>query len=90
MLFRSKTPGILEQAISPEHNIYNNITRKEDEYMSKTYLNLISVDDRYYYKELDSGKKPYEIPFLVKDTQWMQMKTKQIFAIIAYAMEGKD
>lgn len=83
-------PGIIEQAISPEHNIYSNITRKEDEYMSKTYLNLISVDDKYYYKELDSGKRPDEIPFLIKDSKWMYFKTKQIFAVIAYAMDPKD
>ena len=82
-------PSIQEIRESPNHNVHSNITQVEKENMSKTYLNLISVDDRYVYKQLSSGMELYEIPFTISDNRWTMMRTKQILTVVACAMEDK-
>lgn len=66
-----------------------NIKQDEDEFMIKTYLNLISVDDSYMFKELTKGTLPQEIPFTISDNRWLRMRTKEIFTVVACAMESK-
>lgn len=65
------------------------ITQNESKTMVKTFLSLISVDDKYVYKQLTSGVNPYDIPFTISDNRWLQMRNKQIFMVIAAAMEKK-
>lgn len=66
-----------------------NITQYDNNTLIKTYLNLISVDNNYINKELAKGVMPYDIPFTIQDNRWLQIRTKQIAMVIAYAMEEK-
>ena len=71
------------------HNIHSNITQVDNGNMVSTYLNLISVDEKYVYKKIEEGTKLVDIPFTISDNRWLQMRTKQIQTVLAYAMESK-
>lgn len=82
-------PTMGDNKYSPNHNIHSNITQVEDEFMVKTYLNLISIDDTYMYKKISEGEKLQDIPFTISDNRWLQMRTTQIQTVVACAMEKK-
>lgn len=66
-----------------------NITQESTENMVLTYLNLINVDNSYVFKQLTNDVVPTEIPFTISDNRWASMKTKQIFMVLAAALEKK-
>lgn len=82
-------PTLIQTGLSPNHNLNQNITKIEEGSLTKIFLNLISVDDGYMYKELKSGTKPYEIPFKINDNKWQTIRTVQITHILASLFEKK-